>query len=290
MEKVKVGVIGGSGLYDIPGLTDLETIDFKTPFGEPSDAYRVGTLNGVRVAFLPRHGQGHRILPSELNFRANILGFKTLGVEQVIGVTAVGSLREDIRPTDMVIPDQLFDRTQNRVGTYFGEGVAAHIPFADPFCGPLRETLDRVARKHTPAVHRGGTLICIEGPAFSTRAESRLYRQWGMDIIGMTTLQEAKLAREAEICYAALALVTDYDCWHEQQSDVTVGAVVQSLERMTETAKTIIAEVLPGLPATRNCACSTALENAIMTAPETIPGTVRRDLEPLLGKYLDCDC
>jgi 5'-methylthioadenosine phosphorylase len=237
---IKIGIIGGSGLYEMEALTDVSQISIDTPFGSPSDTYIAGTLEGVRIAFLPRHGRGHRLSPSELNFRANIYGFKKLGVEQIISVTAVGSLKENIRPLDIVIPDQFHDCTKQRISTFFGNGLVAHIAFADPVCPDLTRVVYEGAVKAGASVHSGGTLICIEGPAFSTRAESNVYRKWGMDIIGMTSLQEAKLAREAEICYAAMALVTDFDCWHEAESEVNVETVVQNLDKNISIAKQII--------------------------------------------------
>ena len=240
MDTVKVGVIGGSGLYEMETLTEVEQVKIETPFGDPSDEYILGTLEGVRVAFLPRHGRGHRISPSELNFRANIYGFKKLGVEHILSVTAVGSLKENIHPLNVVVPDQFFDRTRQRVSTFFGDGLVAHIAFADPICPDLSELIFQAAVENGARVHRGGTYLCMEGPAFSTRAESNVYRQWRMDVIGMTNLQEAKLAREAEICYATMAMVTDYDCWHEEEEDVTVEAIIQNLMKNAALAKKII--------------------------------------------------
>jgi 5'-methylthioadenosine phosphorylase len=286
MEPVKIGVMGGSGLYDIETLTDIQRVKLDTPFGDPSDEYILGTLAGVRVVFLPRHGRGHRISPSELNFRANIYGFKTLGVEQIISVTAVGSLKEHIHPLHVVIPDQFFDRTRGRVGTFFGNGLVAHISFADPICPTLSELVSETAIECGATVHRGGTYLCMEGPAFSTRAESNVYRQWGMDIIGMTNLQEAKLAREAEICYATMAMVTDYDCWHEEEEDVTVEAIIQNLMKNAELAKRIIQAVVPKIRGERNCICANALQYALITDRKTIPEETKRKLDLLVGKYL----
>jgi 5'-methylthioadenosine phosphorylase len=284
-ENIRIGIIGGSGLYEMEKLTDVEHLSLKTPFGAPSDAYVIGTLEGIRVSFLSRHGRDHRLMPSELNFRANIYGFKKLGVEHLISVTAVGSLKETIRPLDIVVPDQLYDRTNERVSTFFGNGLVAHIAFADPICPDLATLIYEEGKQVGASIHNGGTLLCIEGPAFSTRAESHVYRQWGMDIIGMTSLQEAKLAREAEICYAAMALVTDYDCWHAEESEVTVEAVVQNLKKNITLAKKIIAVVVPKISNARECTCARALENAMMTAVDTIPSQTRKKLDLLVGKY-----
>jgi 5'-methylthioadenosine phosphorylase len=285
-KDIRIGIIGGSGLYEMEALADMTPVSVDTPFGAPSGPYRVGMLDGIRVAFLPRHGQAHQISPSELNFRANIYGFKKLGVEHLISVTAVGSLKASIRPLDIVVPDQFYDRTKQRVSTFFGHGLVAHIAFADPVCPVLSDLVYQSALDAGAAVHKGGTLICIEGPAFSTRTESNVYRQWGMDIVGMTSLQEAKLAREAEICYAAMALVTDYDCWHAQESAVTVEAVVQNLGKNIATAKKIIQTVVPKIPAQRGCICATALDNAIMTDPAAIPPETRAKLALLVDRYL----
>ncbi len=284
--EVRIGVIGGSGLYDMEALTNRETVEVSTPFGEPSAPYVVGDLDGRRVAFLARHGEGHRLMPSELNFRANIFGLKTLGVEWILSASAVGSLQERYRPLDIVVPDQLLDRTRGRVGTFFGGGVAAHIGFAHPFCKALSDVVVDAASRAGATVHRGGTYVCMEGPQFSTLAESRLYRSWGMDVIGMTNLQEAKLAREAEICYSTLALVTDYDCWHESHDDVTVEMVVAVLQQNAVTAQRVVREAVAHLPVERGCECATALASAIITRPELIPAAVKRDLAPILGKYV----
>jgi 5'-methylthioadenosine phosphorylase len=286
MDTVKIGVIGGSGLYDIETLTDVQRVNLDTPFGHPSDEYILGTLEGVRVAFLPRHGRGHRLSPSELNFRANIYGFKKLGVEHIISVTAVGSLKEHIHPLDVVVPDQFFDRTRQRVSTFFGDGLVAHIAFADPICPNLSELIYEAAVKNGAKVHKGGTYLCMEGPAFSTRAESNVYRQWGMDIIGMTNLQEAKLAREAEICYATIAMVTDYDCWHEEEEDVSVEAIIQNLLKNATLAKKIIQTVVPTIPGERNCICANALQYALITDRSIIPAETKQKLDLLVGKYL----
>ena len=285
-EHIRIGIIGGSGLYEMQELTDVEHVSLETPFGAPSDTYVMGTLEGIRVAFLSRHGKGHRLSPSELNFRANIYGFKKLGVAHLISVTAVGSLKETIRPLDIVVPDQLYDRTKKRVGSFFGNGLVAHIAFADPMCPDLARLIYEEGKQVGASIHQGGTLLCIEGPAFSTRAESNVYRQWGMDIIGMTSLQEAKLAREAEICYAAMAMVTDYDCWHAEESEVTVETVVQNLKKNISSAKKIIAVVVPKILAERKCICARALKNAMMTEADAIPLQTRKKLKLLLGKYL----
>jgi len=284
--KAKVGIIGGSGLYEIEGLTDIEEVCVETPFGAPSEAITIGTLEGVRVAFLPRHGKGHRIMPTELPVRANIYALKSLGVERIISVSACGSMKEEIAPLDIVIPDQLFDRTKARVSTFFGNGLVVHISFAEPFCPELSELLYEAAVEVGARVHKGGTYLCIEGPQFSTRGESRIYRSWGVDVIGMTAIPEAKLAREAEICYATLALVTDYDVWHEAEEPVTVEMVVQNLLQNVATARRVIRAVLPKIPAQRDCVCATALRDAIITQPERIPTEVREKLSLLVGKYL----
>jgi 5'-methylthioadenosine phosphorylase len=285
-KNTPIGIIGGSGLYEMADLKDIQHVALDTPFGQPSDDYIIGELKGVRVAFLPRHGRGHRLSPAELNFRANIYGFKKLGVERLIAVTAVGSLKEHIRPLDIVIPDQFYDCTKQRVSTFFGNGLVAHIAFADPVCPHLTQLIYGCAKKLGAAVHMGGTLLCIDGPAFSTRAESHVYRQWGMDIIGMTSLQEAKLAREAEICYAAVAMVTDFDCWRAEESEVNVETVVQNLEKNMAIAKGVIQEVVPEISKKRTCLCAKALKDAIMTEPQVIPPETREKLELLVGKYL----
>jgi 5'-methylthioadenosine phosphorylase len=267
-------------------LTDREERAIKTPFGDPSAPYVIATLRGKRVAFLARHGAGHRLLPSELNFRANIYGFKTLGVEFILSASAVGSLKEEFRPMDLVIPDQFVDRTRGRISTFFGRGLVAHVGFAHPFCAPLSEIVFRAAQRTGATVHKGGTYVCMEGPQFSTLAESRLYRSWGMDIIGMTNLQEAKLAREAEICYSTIALVTDYDCWHPDHDQVTVDMIVANLMKNAQTAQQVIAGAVETLPFNRACECATALKYAIITRPDAVPADVKRELAPLIGKYL----
>ena len=283
---VRIGVIGGSGLYDMAGLTDREEVAVSTPFGEPSAPFVVGTLAGERVAFLARHGVGHRILPSELNFRANIYALKTLGVEWVVSASAVGSLKSEYRPLDIVVPDQFLDRTRGRISTFFGDGIVAHIPFAHPVCAALAELAADMSAVCGARTHRGGTYVCMEGPQFSTLAESRLYKSWGMDIIGMTNLQEAKLAREAEMCYATLALVTDYDCWHPDHDQVSVEMIVSNLLHNAETAQRVVRMMVERLPPDRTCGCATALESAIITRPEAVPPETRQKLAPIVGKYL----
>lgn len=288
MPEARIGVIGGSGLYQMEGLTDVEELTISTPFGDPSDSIVVGKLHGKEVAFLPRHGRGHRLSPSEINARANIFALKTLGVERLISVSAVGSLREDIHPLDIVLPDQILDRTRRRDSTFFGGGIVVHIGFADPVCSDLSDALHQAATSQSPAprVHRGGTYLCIEGPQFSTRAESRVYRQWGMDVIGMTAIPEAKLAREAEMCYSQLALVTDYDVWHETEEAVTADMIILNLMKNVDTARRVLATAVRGIGGERTCACSRALETAIITAPDQIPPRRRDELAPLIGKYL----
>ena len=283
---VRIGVIGGSGLYDMAGLTDREEVPVSTPFGEPSAPFVIGSLAGRRVAFLARHGVGHRILPSELNFRANIYALKTLGVEWIVSASAVGSLKEEYRPLDIVIPDQFLDRTRGRIGTFFGDGLVAHIPFAHPICAGFAKVAGDACAASGARTHIGGTYVCMEGPQFSTLAESRLYRSWGMDVIGMTNLQEAKLAREAEMCYVTLALVTDYDCWHPDHDHVTVEMIVQNLMHNAETAQRVVKALVERLPADRTCGCATALASAIITRPEAVPAATRQKLAPIVGKYL----
>ncbi len=286
MQEAKVGIIGGSGLYQLEGLTKVREVRIKTPFGDPSDAFTLGHLEGVNVAFLPRHGVGHRIMPTELPSRANIYGFKSLGVEYIIAISTVGSLKEKIRPTDIVIPDQIIDRSTLRPNTFFGNGIVGHIAFADPYCSALSDVLYDAAHKTGARVHDGGICIVMEGPQFSTRAESELYRSWGADVILMTALPEAKLAREAEICYATMALVTDYDVWHETEDDVSVESVVAVLRQNVRTARLILREAVRMIPPARTCACGHALRDAIITARERIPAEVKRDLAPIVGKYL----
>jgi 5'-methylthioadenosine phosphorylase len=284
--SVEIGIIGGSGLYDMAELTGREERSIATPFGDPSGPYVLGTLGGKRVAFLSRHGVGHRILPSELNFRANIYGFKTLGVERLLSASAVGSLKEEYRPLDILVPDQFFDRTAGRISTFFGRGIAAHIAFAHPICATLSAIAANAAEKVGATVHRGGTYINMEGPQFSTLAESKLYRSWGMDVIGMTNLQEAKLAREAEICYATLALITDYDSWHPDHDSVTVDLIIANLLQNAVTARKTIVEAVSRIEGPRTCACKDALATAIITRPEHIPADVKRELEPIIGRYV----
>jgi 5'-methylthioadenosine phosphorylase len=286
LKTAAIGIIGGSGLYSIPGFTDKEEIEVDTPFGIPSEKYVVGTLAGKQVAFLARHGIGHRISPSELNFRANIYGMKKLGVERILSLSAVGSLKEEHRPLDFVIPDQFFDRTRGRISTFFGEGLVAHVSFADPVCPVLSKVAEAAGSAVGVNAKRGGTYLCMEGPAFSTRAESNIYRSWGMDVIGMTNLQEAKLAREAEICYVSIAMVTDYDCWHADHDAVTVTDIIANLTKNAENASRLVVEALTNIPATRDCKCGSALKHALITAPDAIPAATRQKLDLLVGKYL----
>ena len=286
MDTVRIGVIGGSGIYEMADLADREERVVETPFGPPSAPYVLGRLGGRRVAFLARHGAGHRLLPTELNFRANIYGFKSLGVEWIVSASAVGSLQERYRPEDIVVPDQFLDRTRGRISTFFGNGLVAHVSFAHPVCPTLSALAAAAGVAAGATVHRGGTYVCMEGPQFSTLAESQLYRSWGMDIIGMTNLQEAKLAREAEICFATLALVTDYDCWHPDHDQVSVEMVVETLQHNAETARGVIRDVVSRLPIDRTCECGTALATAIITRPEAVSDEARRTLAPIVGKYL----
>jgi 5'-methylthioadenosine phosphorylase len=284
--SVSIGIIGGSGLYDMAELTEREERQVSTPFGDPSAPYVIGTLRGKRVAFLARHGIGHRLMPSELNFRANIYGLKTLGVEYILSASAVGSLKEQYKPLDLVIPDQFLDRTHRRVSTFFGHGLVAHVGFAHPFCSPLSAIAFAASRQAGATVHKGGTYVCIEGPQFSTLAESTLYRSWGMDIIGMTNLQEAKLAREAEICYTTIALVTDYDSWHPDHDQVTVEMIVANLTQNAQTAQQVIANAVGQLPFERTCECANALKYAIITRPDVVPAETKRTLGPIILRYL----
>jgi 5'-methylthioadenosine phosphorylase len=287
LSKAEIGIIGGSGLYSMPGLTDVRELRQQTPFGDPSDVFILGTLEGHKVAFLARHGRGHRILPTELNFRANIYGFKQLGVERIVSVSAVGSLKEEHKPLDFVIPDQFFDRTRHRVDTFFGEGVVAHIAFADPICPELAHVVEAACKKAHVTGKRGGTYLCMEGPQFSTKAESNVYRSWGMDVIGMTNLQEAKLAREAEICYVTVAMVTDYDCWHPHHDSVTVDQIVAVLLKNAENACQVVRQTVAAMPAKRACKCGAALAHAILTDRDTIPAATREKLKLILEKYLE---
>jgi 5'-methylthioadenosine phosphorylase len=286
MPQAKIAVIGGTGLYQIDGLTDIQEVDVTTPFGKPSDSIVVGRLDDTGVAFLPRHGKGHRILPGEVPSRANIYALKSLGVQHIIAVCSAGSFKEEIKPGDLLIPDQLIDRTQGRLGSFFGEGVVAHIAFADPFCPELRRILCNAAKEAGATVHPQGTMVVMEGPAFSTRAESRLHASWGADLIGMTALPEAKLAREAEICYAVIGCATDYDSWHEHREAVTVQVILDILHKNIDTAREIVRLVVGQIPEERECECGNALRTAIVTAPEMIPPETRKRLDLLIGKYL----
>ena len=286
MKKAEIGIIGGSGLYAMPGLTNVHEELVTTPFGDPSDAFILGELEGRNVAFLARHGRGHRILPSELNFRANIFAMKTLGVERILSVSAVGSLKEEHKPTDFVIPDQFIDRTYARVSTFFGDGIVAHVGFGDPVCATVASVFKRACDAVGVVGKSSGTYVCMEGPQFSTRAESNLYRSWGADVIGMTNLQEAKLAREAEICYATMAMVTDYDCWREGHDDVTVDQVVAVMLRNADNAAKVVRSAITAMPTQKSCACGDALKYAILTDRKAIPAATRQKLGVLLDKYL----
>jgi 5'-methylthioadenosine phosphorylase len=285
LQQAEIGIIGGSGLYTMPGLSNPHQIEVSTPFGDPSDVFMAGELEGRKVVFLARHGRGHRILPSELNFRANIFAMKKLGVERIISVSAVGSLKLEHKPTEFVVPDQFIDRTTLRIATFFGEGIVGHVAFGDPVCATVAGAIKQGAERAGVVAKAGGVYVCIEGPQFSTRAESNLYRSWGADIIGMTNLQEAKLAREAEICYATMAMVTDYDCWHEGHDAVTVDQVVAVLHQNSANAAQAVRAAVAGMSHERNCACASALKFAILTSPEAIPAATRTKLELLLGKY-----
>ena len=285
--QAEIGIIGGSGLYHMPGFSDAHEVRQETPFGNPSDAYVLGTLESHKVAFLARHARGHRLLPSELNFRANIYGFKQLGVERIISVSAVGSLKEEHRPLDFVIPDQFYDRTRHRVDdTFFGDGIVAHIAFGDPVCGTMAKVVADACQSAGVNYKAGGTYLCMEGPQFSTKAESNVYRSWGMDVIGMTNLQEAKLAREAEICYVTIAMVTDYDCWHPHHDAVTVEQIVSVLIKNAENAAKVVKAAVGAMPRTRSCKCGSALAHAILTERDKIPAATKEKLALILGKYL----
>jgi len=287
MSDIRIGVIGGSGLYEMEGLRIIEEREIETPFGKPSDPYVIGEIDGHRVAFLSRHGKGHRLLPTEIPFQANIYGFKLLGAEMLLSASAVGSMKEEYHPTDIVFPRQFIDRTRHRPDTFFGSGIVGHIAFADPVCNDLADAMADASEAVGAATHRWGTYLCMEGPQFSTRAESFLYRSWGVDVIGMTNLQEARLAREAEICYATMALVTDYDCWHETEEAVSIEAVIGYLQSNAKTAAAILRRVIPGLVSReRSCACATALQYAIITSPSKVPDKVKKDLAPIIGKYI----
>jgi 5'-methylthioadenosine phosphorylase len=283
--QAEIGIIGGSGLYSMPGFEAQEEVCLETPWGAPSDAYIVGKLAGKQVAFLTRHGRGHRISPSELNFRANIFGMKTLGVERIISLSAVGSLKEEHKPGDFVVIDQFFDRTRGRVSSFFGDGLVAHISFAHPVCPQLSEVVVAAGSRAGVSMKQGGTYCCMEGPAFSTLAESKIYRSWGLDIIGMTNLQEAKLAREAEICYVTVAMVTDYDCWHPDHDAVTVADIIATLHKNAENASAVVAGAVAAMPSGRNCKCGSALAHALMTQKDLVPPATREKLELLIGKY-----
>jgi 5'-methylthioadenosine phosphorylase len=288
-QRADIGIIGGSGLYDMPGLSERTEVAIGTPFGIPSDSFVVGVLHGKRVAFLARHGRGHRLMPTELNFRANIYAMKVLGVKMILSASAVGSLREGHKPMDFILPDQFIDRTRNRVSTFFGDGLVAHVSFADPVCGCVGDLLEKAGEQIGFPLKRGGTYVCMEGPAFSTRAESNLYRSWGADLIGMTNLQEAKLAREAEICYATIAMVTDYDCWHDEEEDVSVEMLLEYLRKNSENAKQLIGEAIRLADPDADCACRHALQTALITDPACIPEETARKLEPIVGKYLNSE-
>jgi 5'-methylthioadenosine phosphorylase len=283
---VRIGIVGGSGLYQMAGLTGLEEVLIDTPFGPPSDSYRIGSLEGKKVAFLARHHRNHTLLPSELNFRANIHGFKQLGVEWILSASAVGSLKEELHPLDVVLPDQFYDRTKARISTFFGNGIVAHVSFGDPICHVLSDVIGAAGSDAGVPIKRGGTYVCMEGPQFSTKAESNTYRSWGMDLIGMTNLQEAKLAREAEICYSTIALVTDYDCWHPDHDSVTVADIITNLTKNSENAQKIIRAAVKRLPVNRSCKCGSSLQHAILTDLKKAPAETRTRLELLLRKYL----
>ena len=285
MSQAEIGIIGGSGLYNMPGLSDVKEVEVSTPFGDPSDAFILGTLEGRKVAFLARHGRGHRILPSELNFRANIMGMKLLGVDRILSLSAVGSLKQEHKPTDFIVPDQFVDRTTKRVSTFFGDGIVAHVAFADPVCPEVAEIMNSACREAHVVGKKGGTYVCMEGPQFSTKAESNLYRSWGMDVIGMTNLQEAKLAREAEICYATIAMVTDYDCWHPEHDSVTVEQIVAVLNKNAENACNVVRRAVAAMPKQHSCKCDQALATAIMTDRSKIPADTLERLRPIIGKY-----
>jgi 5'-methylthioadenosine phosphorylase len=287
--QVKIGILGGTGLYAIDGITDVCEVDVDTPFGSPSDPFTIGELEGRMVAFLSRHGRGHRLIPSDINYRANVYGFKKLGVESIIAVNSCGSLKEEIRPLDIVLSDQFFDRTFRRQNTFFGNGLAAHISFADPVCPVVGGILYDAARDLGFRIHKGGTYICIEGPAFSTKAESNIFRRWGCDVIGMTSLTEAKLCREAEICYATMNLVTDYDVWHEGEESVSVEMILENLGKNIENAKAVIKLAVTNIPEKRGdeCSCADALKNALVTRPDQIPVNKKQELHYIIKKYID---
>jgi len=287
LPQAEIGIIGGSGLYHMPGFKETQEVRLQTPFGDPSEVYVLGDLDGRKVAFLARHGRGHRILPSELNFRANIYGFKQLEVTRIVSVSAVGSLKEEHKPLEFVVPNQFFDRTRHRVDTFFGDGIVAHIAFADPICPELAKVVESACKKVGVAGKLGGTYLCMEGPQFSTKAESNVYRSWGMDVIGMTNLQEAKLAREAEICYVTVAMVTDYDCWHPHHNSVTVDQIVAVIVKNADNAVKVLRATVAAMPKTRTCKCGAALAHAILTERDKIPAATRKKLSLILDKYLD---
>lgn len=286
MKSIEIGIIGGSGLYEMEGLKRKKEVRLRTPFGKPSDSFMTGILEGRPVAFLSRHSRGHRLLPGEINFRANIWGMKKLGVQRIISVSAVGSMRKNIHPGDVCVPDQFYDHTRQRIGTFFGKGIVAHVSFADPLCPDMRFHLGKAVLAEKGVLRKGGTYLCIEGPQFSSRGESVIFRKWGVDIIGMTNATEAKLAREAEICYATLALVTDYDCWHEEEESVTVAGVIETLNRNVSLSQRVIRNMIPRISVSRDCSCGQALQNAIMTSPSLIPKKTRDSLKLIVGKYL----
>lgn len=286
MAQAEIGIIGGSGLYQMKGLTDLHEVALDTPFGKPSDSYMIGNLAGRKVAFLARHGRGHRLMPSELNFRANIHGMKQLGVERILSISAVGSLKQEHAPLDFVLPDQFYDRTKTRISTFFGDGIVAHIAFGDPICEHSAKVVHEACKRAGVNAKLGGTYICIEGPQFSTKAESNLYRSWGMDVIGMTNLQEAKLAREAELCYVTVAMVTDYDCWHPHHDEVTVDQIVAVLLKNAENACNVVREAVGAMPKERACKCGSALASAIITSKDAIPAATKDKLKLIIGKYV----
>jgi 5'-methylthioadenosine phosphorylase len=286
LAQAEIGIIGGSGLYSMPGFTNVREVRVETPFGDPSEVFVLGDLEGRKVAFLARHGRGHRIMPTELNFRANIYAFKKLGVGRILSLSAVGSLKEEHKPTDFVIPDQFIDRTFDRSATFFGDGIVGHVAFGDPICPAVAKAAEKACAKVGVVGKRGGTYVCMEGPQFSTKAESNLYRSWGADVVGMTNLQEAKLAREAEICYATVAMVTDYDCWHESHEAVTVEQIIAVSQQNAENAAKVVKAAVAAIPAERTCACATAAQYAVMTAPDRIPDEAKGKLGLLFGKYL----
>jgi 5'-methylthioadenosine phosphorylase len=289
LQQAEIGIVGGSGLYSMPGLTDIREVTLETPFGKPSDAYVLGTLSGRKVAFLSRHGRGHRLMPTELPYRANIHGFKQLGVERILSLSAVGSLKEEHKPMDFVVPDQFVDRTRHRVDTFFGDGLVAHVGFGEPICAETAKFVEQACTRAGVNATHGGTYVNMEGPQFSTKAESNLYRSWGMDVIGMTNLTEARLAREAELCYVTVAMVTDYDCWHPEHGHVTVDQIVGVLMKNAENACNVVREAVAVLPKERGCKCGSALKNAIITHKETVPAATLERLNLLVGKYFDSE-